>query len=564
MNNINTQLSRAQISRAALQRLYIAMRHLFIRGSYKPLGMSGEAIINALLELEPEIYGSIANPEKVELSGLLYVFQRLPQGIEECTFIRLISREGLEDSDTKSIVPAKRRRDCYRIDQEQIYIEMTRGRSDIYDVLTHLTFMYVESEKIRRNALDHKGRKKKDWQRLEKIVQKLTDKQKFDKGVAISYLSTLLGRTYAETAEAVNEFDEASKVNSLFNIVYWLGKLSIKEFTEDQDREISFSSTLRSKVGHHIFGANWAQKVKNTLDEHDLIDRPLHVISSNLHSVLNSFYALEALNSKSKKASFNSLVEKLANDTKGKFQEVVKKTALKSGLIEISDETGVNIGVQIIDTYKINSKQLPAGLKLKKHKEKKKNSVIIVMDYAFGEQAFELMDELLKPFQKEGEKIKLDYQSINIMGKAGILEGKKGDIMIPTAHVFEGSADNYPVQNKLKATQFEESGLGVFTGPMVTVLGTSLQNRDILRYFHRSSWKAIGLEMEGAHYQKAIQAASKIRGSLNKNITTRYAYYASDNPLETGSTLASGGLGVGGVKPTYLITHAILKGILGN
>ena len=96
---------------------------------------------------------------------------------------------------------------------------------------------------------------------------------------------------------------------------------------------------------------------------------------------------------------------------------------------------------------------------------------------------------------------------------------------------------------------------------MVTVLGTSLQNKDVLRYFARSSWKAIGLEMEGAHYQKAIQAASKIRNSIKKSISLRYAYYASDNPLESGSTLASGGLGVDGVKPTYAITLAILKGI---
>ena len=54
--------------------------------------------------------------------------------------------------------------------------------------------------------------------------------------------------------------------------------------------------------------------------------------------------------------------------------------------------------------------------------------------------------------------------------------------------------------------------------------------------------------MEGAHYQKAIQSASKIRKSIDANVTLRYAYYASDNPLETGSTLASGGLGVDGVK----------------
>ena len=58
--------------------------------------------------------------------------------------------------------------------------------------------------------------------------------------------------------------------------------------------------------------------------------------------------------------------------------------------------------------------------------------------------------------------------------------------------------------------------------------------------------------MEGAHYQKAIQASGKLRANIKPDVKVRYAYYASDNPLQSGSTLASGGLGVTGVKPTYL------------
>jgi len=99
---------------------------------------------------------------------------------------------------------------------------------------------------------------------------------------------------------------------------------------------------------------------------------------------------------------------------------------------------------------------------------------------------------------------------------------------------------------------------------MVTVLGTSLQNKEILKFFHESTWNVIGLEMEGAHYQKAIQAAAKVRGSISPDVKVRYAYYASDNPLETGSTLASGGLGTSGVRPTYVITRAILEQIFNS
>ena len=190
------------------------------------------------------------------------------------------------------------------------------------------------------------------------------------------------------------------------------------------------------------------------------------------------------------------------------------------------------------------------------------NPLFIVMDYAFGEQAYETMDELLKPYD-DGKRHFLNVVSISIMGKAGILEGGKGDIMIPSAHVFEGTADNYPFKNKLKKSDFAEDDSKCLLGTMITVLGTSLtESGCYLSFFHNSTWNVIGLEMEGAHYQKAIQAAAKIRGSISSKVKVMYAYYASDNPLETGSTLASGGFGTTGVKPTYLITEKMLKLIL--
>ena len=215
------------------------------------------------------------------------------------------------------------------------------------------------------------------------------------------------------------------------------------------------------------------------------------------------------------------------------------------------------IDVQIFDTAKIDLKK-SAFPTAQFNGEK---PVLIVMDYAFGEQAYETIDELLKPYKIGKEKTFVNVESVSIMGKAGILEGGKGDIMIPSAHINEGTADNYPFDNELTAEMFEGNDIPVYAGPMVSVLGTSLQNRDLLKFFHESTWNAIGLEMEGAYYQKAIQSASKIRKSINPNVKVRYAYYASDNPLETGSTLASGGLGTTGVKPTYLITIKILEQI---
>ena len=87
---ITHKRTRAQESSGAIERLYITMRHLFNRGFYKPMGVSGETLRDSLLTLSPEIYGSITE-DKVELEGLLYVIDRLPLGIEECSYINLTS-----------------------------------------------------------------------------------------------------------------------------------------------------------------------------------------------------------------------------------------------------------------------------------------------------------------------------------------------------------------------------------------------------------------------------------------------------------------------------------------
>ncbi|MCB0620002.1 MAG: hypothetical protein KDC43_01535 [Saprospiraceae bacterium] len=562
MNPSDSKRTRAQESRAAIQRLYIAMRHLFIRGGYKPLGISGEAMIEALMVLRPEIYGSITDPEQVELKGLLYVLQRLPQGIEECRYIKLISREGFERSHFQPIVPSKRRRNCYRIDQEQIFIEMTRGRSDIYDILTHLTFLYIEAEKIRHNSLDSKGRMTREWKMLEEIVRREEQGEEFDREVAFTYLSTILGRPFHETVSACREFAEASQVNSIFRIAYWLGKLSMDEANEGNDRQITFSSSLREKVGHHIYGELWANHIKSYLYREGLIDRPIHLISANLHSVMNSLYGLPALKNRKNLADIRAIATALSKEENVSLRHKVVQFALQHGMTQVEDDSGTNIAVQIFDLARIKGSYLPEAVRIDPDYLRTEKPILLVMDYAFGEQAYEAMDELLKPYEVDGRKIPLKVHSISVMGKAGILEGKKGDIMIPHSHVFEGTADNYPFDNDLTIDDFAGHDLGVYAGSMISVLGTSLQNKDILHYFLKSSWKAVGLEMEGAHYQKAIQAAAKIRRSIHPDVVLRYAYYASDNPLESGQTLASGSLGEDGVKPTYLITLKILDRIL--
>ncbi len=545
--------SRAQESTNAIERLYIAMRHLFNRGFYKPMGVSGETLREALLALRPEIYGSI-NEDKVELNGLLYVKERLPKGIEECRFVNLTSEEGYQAANFEVIIPKKRRRNCYRIDDEQMNIEITRGRSEIYDILTHLTFMYMEAEKIRKRVqLEEDDSIKRDWEKIEAFAKKevLTEKER---NVAISHLAFVLGRSFQEVSNAYSNFTTEETPDALVKFIYGLGNISLQEALENKKREINFSPVLREQIGHHIHSTFWAYQIKKWIHQKNLFERPLHIISANMHSVMNTLFAKQVLQGLYPDSTKMDLFELLSDDSNTVLRKDIKQYALKNGMSQIEDSSRSHIDVQIFDTLKIPNLSFV---------DPKKAPVILVMDYAFGEQAYGAMDELLKPFKAPNETVfYMNIASISIMGKAGILEGEKGDIMIPNAHIFEGSSGNYPFVNELKTEDFKDSGIETCEGSMITVLGTSLQNRDLLQFFYESTWRAIGLEMEGAHYQKAIQAASKIRRSIQEGVKVRYAYYASDNPLQTGSTLASGGLGTTGVKPTYTITEKILEQIL--
>jgi hypothetical protein len=346
--------------------------------------------------------------------------------------------------------------------------------------------------------------------------------------------------------------------NGLFSIIYDMGQRVISEIkSPDEHLTIYFTPSLQEMIGHHRYASAWARAVKEHLIERQLHERPLHIISANMHSVKNVLYGAGALREMG--ADVPSSLFEMIPAIKGKDDET-GAFAQRYGFSFLADTSGSSIDVMVIDSNAITGELPHPELTIDIEYIQKEKPVIVVMDYAFGTQAFEVMDELLRPYHFEEEAIALRFHSIAIMGKAGILPGKKGDIMLATAHVMEGTPHNYIVANDLRMSDFAGKA-DVYVGPMVTVLGTSLQNRDVLERFYKSSWKAVGLEMEGGHYQRAINAAV-IQGHISSQVRIRYAYYASDNPLRGGETLAAGSMGMEGIAPTYLITKILVQKIL--
>jgi len=557
------ELTKAQQGRIAIRAFKTIADALALRGFYRPNGQSGKTLERALLMLCPEIYGSMNELRRIELQGLEYVLDRLPRGIETCNRIVLTAQEEFEDTPFEPIQPLKRRRLSYRVSDREICFVITRGLSEIYDILTHITFLNIEAKKIYGQMTDDRGQATTEWQTIEAYMQNGGDPSDAELDQALWDLSILLGRTYQETRETFRSLEthrqEANSNNGLFRIVYHLGKrVEAEHANPDQALRIYFTPALQELIGHHKYGEAWAHHIKEKLLELDVLNRPLHIISANMHSVVNSLYAFAALKdvrpgkgSKDLYEFFRAVRER---------SDDVREFALNHGLVEVPDVSGAQIDCQIIDPLQFAAIPLHPDLHIDLTTIEANQPLLLVIDYAFGTQAFEVMDELLH-ILCAGERARtLGIDSISIMGKAGILPGQKGDILLATAHVIEGSTDNYIVENDLTPADFDGPE-AIYMGPMVTVLGTSLQNRDVLERFQTTTWQAVGLEMEGGHYQRAISAAI-IRGHIPPDVKLRYAYYASDNPLISGQTLASGSMGDEGIRPTYMITKVILEKIL--
>ncbi len=576
-------LTRSQKARVAIQSFKTMVNALALRGFFRPSGRMGQKLAEYLITLSPEIYGSMNDPRVVELQGLEYVIDRLPRGIEACTRMILTEEEQYEGSTFEKVIPLKRRRTSYRISPSEYCFVITRGMTEMYDIITHITFLNIEAKKIQKHMRDEAGNPTPEWNDLEKIVlqDKPPSSQELER--ALWNLSLIVGRSYQETRASHDCFEKNRTAhnsnNGLFSLIYQLGRRADDEIkTPDNLLIVYMTPSLMNIIAHQRYGKQWAGDIKANLKKLGLDKRPLHIISANMHSVLNLLYGYAATTCTTIKANPEDSLYDFIGCIRD-HRDMVLAYAGQHGFHEFSDRSGSHIDYQIIDTDRVETipfhpetrisdsrKRTASGSPASRDGSEK--PVILVMDYAFGAQAFEVMDCLLNPYPEETASgsdhksaVLMNVRSIAVMGKAGILTGEKGDIMLATAHVMEGSSDNYPVKNDLARQDFDPD-IGVYTGPMITVFGTSLQNRDLLHRF-QDSWKTVGLEMEGAYYQRAISAAV-IKGHIPADVKVRYAYYASDNPLVSGQTLAAGEMGPEGIRPTYMVTKVILEKIFSD
>ena len=217
------------------------------------------------------------------------------------------------------------------------------------------------------------------------------------------------------------------------------------------------------------------------------------------------------------------------------------------GLYNCNDTSSTGIPVDIIHPASLHFGRIDTQLQPTRNL----NHIIINVDYAFGRQAEDILCSLITLFHH-------NIRSINIMGKAGALVGKRGDILLATHVVLADREVAYPMLHSgIDANNpFIRS---VHKGSVLTVEGTLLQNRPLLHYF-QSLWGCVGLEMEGSFYARQIQQAI-YRKSISDNVETNFLYFVSDLPMQEGSQLSKDMAPHESIPPLFGIIRAFLQNI---
>jgi len=327
----------------------------------------------------------------------------------------------------------------------------------------------------------------------------------------------------------------------------------------------------------------------------ELLERPVYFISSNTHSITNLItgYAftkrdsisgyVESGDSPGLKEEWKALQESATASSLEnflyyalkKFQQSPKGKGSINEQAKFESTHGVQrvpaihsfdveadiIQLNQLDPAKFDPRLLPTG----ENGDflKKSDAFILNIDYPLGLCAYNILIKLAEHIG--------DILGVYIMGKAATLNGRRGDVMIPNVVQDEQSQNTYLFQNALTAadvTPYLVFGTVLDNQKAMSVLGTFLQNAQMMNVFYREGYTDI--EMEAGPYLSAVYEMTRPKRHPYNEIVNLQGtpfdigvlHYASDTPLSKGKNLGAGALSYEGMDSTYATSLAILRRII--
>jgi len=504
-------------------------------------------------KMKPALHEHSAE-NKVDMSAIKYALQRLP--FEEMpqtdkVYVKNSTEDLSNIEGIKTLACKYRRRQVYKVTPNTIEFIARESETDIFDIVTTLIMYNKEATKIKNRLAQEK-------ELISQIKMNTNKQESKEKNQVMVMVANKLGTTYKE----IKDLDETLDYK-LFKLLTNIHEQHNNNIQIEFDEEFSITDAQTK-------AKQWRKRIENELN----IDpsKSVHIISSNTHSIVNCLTGFAKENEQIirqlvkkdptlKEISSNNpselyyLTQQIAKKNKDFLNEKISYEK-KLGIQHVEDTAGTGIDAQIINLEKIDYNKIDPRIK-EKIKELK-SGYIINIDYAFGRQGSQIMRQLCQLFNTQ-------IDSISIIGKAGIVCGDKYDIMLPTyfKSQIEGGVYGFSDrENNLKPEDLMKlvNGHKVHSkGPMLTVPGTAIQNKEVLEYY-KYEYHILGLEMEGIPNLEEIKNA-KHKELLKKDVKLNIGYWASDNPQKPDQHLGGNHMDKGFI-PTYALSIAVLNNIL--
>jgi hypothetical protein len=473
--------------------------------------------------------------EEIDIGAWSYALNRLPECVIETYVFILMNKPpkilSLSEGPLDKIPRMKtnaRNRDIYKYLDGKNVVIVREMETDVLDFVSNICIHIIESKKLRTCifspvTLKNINEVKNDFDKTVNVLMNTTGLN--FKNNEIKILRHLFGNSFGDkliniclnyqdinlSITKLSTYDNdpiENWIENLWNVAKDL--LNVNSSVDEIDDLIvdiaqGSKKTLLSCISPHIYKnkekiLKWAQETNCKLK------------------------TLKFLNEADKLVAFSHYYY-LAFPEEAKERE---KMDIEHGIVTIEKTFSTGVKILLINLNKLDPKFMDPNIK---YKSRSKNHLIIHIGYTFGCQSHDIIKPLLMLFGSKS-------YSLNIIGKAGALQGERTDILVASKIFYDKTHDlsgikhgNIDIEDLKKVTKSN-----IHFGPMLTVAGTVLQNYDLLNYY-KYVMGCIGLEMEGYFFVREIENSMK-HGLIREDFVTRCFYYSSDLPLDPNQNLA--------------------------
>jgi hypothetical protein len=356
-------------------------------------------------------------------------------------------------------------------------------------------------------------------------------------------------------------------------------------------QELAIRSLAGSLVDYKRATRRWWLNVARAMPEMNFEDRPIYFVSSNTHSPANmlSGYALaqkkqlidyiHASGSEDLQKEYHDILEQNVPSSQENFLYYVLKKfeadhpetqeqriahEQKLGISRFPSNHAFDIEVQVVQLNLLDPTCIDPRLYLPHMAALRDSEALIInVDYPLGMAAYQVLSEIARNTS--------EVRGVYIMGKAATLNGRIGDVMIPSVVHDEHTRNTYLFNNSFTADDvapYLVYGNVLDNQKAITVPGTFLQNEGYMALFYEEGYT--DMEMEAGPYLSSVYEMARPKRHPYNEIVNLHnipfpvgiLHYASDTPFSKGKNLGTRNLSYFGMDPTYATTIAILCAIL--